>query len=240
MKTEHVFEAVNIVKRFGRSTVLSGIDLTLGKGEFLTVFGANGAGKTTFLKIAASLLYPSEGNILLNGKDVRKTGESIRADLGFISHDTFLYQNLTASENLRFFASMYDLENIEELIENNLKAVALNNRADDIVRGYSRGMQQRLTIARAFMHDPSLLLLDEPYTGLDSFASGILNKLLGLFRNSDRTGILTTHNIEQGYDIATSVAVLHKGRIIYYSPTKDVTLEEFKRIYINLMEENDN
>jgi len=234
-----LFEAKNIIKRYGNATALSGIDIRLNRGEFMTIFGANGAGKTTFLKIAASLLQPTDGTVLIRGKKLDRSDSQSRSDLGYIAHETFLYPNLTARENLRFYASLYSVENHSPRIDEMLDAVGLLHRADDVVRSFSRGMLQRLTIARAFLHNPSLLLFDEPYTGLDTHASGILNELLQSMSAGDRAGIMTTHNIEQGFDIATHVAILHRGKIQYVLPTKETTKQDFKRTYIELMQQDE-
>ena len=205
------------------------------EGDFIIIFGPNGAGKTTFLKIAAMLTAPTEGSIFFRGKNIRDAGSSARSEVGFITHSTFLYKNLTARENLQFYGRMYRLKNLDEQIGAKLEAVGLLERADDPVQNFSRGMLQRLTIARAFLHNPFILLLDEPYTGLDRTASEILNKLLRSFIADRRAGLMTTHNIDQGYDIATHAAVLHKGQIQFFSNTKNITKEEFTAKYSEIV-----
>lgn len=230
-----VFKAQGLIKRFGRLTALNGIDLEVHRGDFVALFGANGAGKTTFLKIASMLMSLSEGELFFNGKPIKDSDDKARNMIGFIAHSTFHYNNLTARENLRFYGGMYDIQDIEEKITKQLESVGLLHRADDLAGGFSRGMLQRLSIARAFLHDPSILLLDEPYTGLDKSASEMLNGLLSSYNTADRAGIMTTHNLDQGYDIATHVGILHKGKIQYFARTSDISKEEFSNKYSEIV-----
>ena len=229
------FEAKKINKYFGRLKVLSGINLKLKPGEFITIFGSNGAGKTTFLKIIVMLLKPNSGNIDLNGVNVNNNPEKFRKDIGFISHNTFLYNELTASENLKFFGKLYNVENCEERINYTLEKVGLQHRKDDIVRNFSRGMQQRLTIARAFLHNPLLLLLDEPYTGLDQKASTILNQILNSYHSEGKIAIITTHNIAHGMEIADRIAVLNNGSLVYENRKEMINVDEFKNVYMKIV-----
>jgi len=235
--SQFLFEARKITKRFGHFSALYSIDMQLRAGDFVTIFGANGAGKTTFLKIAATLMHPTEGTIYFHGKSIRDNGLSARSQIGYIAHNTFLYKNLTARENLRFYGKMYSCDGLDQLIEEKLDSVGLLKRADDPVRSFSRGMQQRLTIARAFLHNPSILLLDEPYTGLDAAASEILNHLLTGLNTEKCAWIMTTHNIDQGFDIATHVAILHKGRLKFFQSTGRIPKEEFKTKYLEIVHE---
>lgn len=234
-----VFEAKNIVKRFGRTTVLKGINLKINAGDFITLFGANGAGKTTFLRISSMLLSSTEGEIFYKNKNIKEAGNEARKNIGFIAHNTFLYNNLSARENLRFYGKMFNMDNhetkLENIIEGKLKAVGLFERADDLVHGFSRGMMQRLTIARAFLHDPAVMFFDEPYTGLDRGASEILNNLIRSFYGSNNAGIMTTHNLEQGYDIATHVAIMNKGKIEFMAPTTEISKIDFAGKYMELV-----
>ncbi len=235
MQKNIVFEAKNIVKRFGRSTALRGINLQVAEGDFISIFGANGVGKTTFLKISAKLLSPSEGEIFFKGKNINEAGNAARKEIGFIAHDTFLYRSLTARENLRFYGRMYQTPELDSVIDSTLKSVGLYERGDDLITGFSRGMQQRLTIARAFLHNPTILLLDEPYTGLDRAASEILNGLIKSFYSSKNAGIMTTHNLDQGYDIASHVVVMNKGKVEFISATKDISKKDFGEIYMKIV-----
>ena len=163
-----------VIKRFGAMTALRGIDLELQRGHCLGIFGPNGAGKTTLLRILATLVRPSAGTVCIAGYDAVKEAEKVRPLLGVLSHRTFLYSHLTASENLRFYGRMFGIQKLSERIAEVLQVVDLEAHAHQLVRTYSRGMQQRLAIARTILHYPKLLLLDEPYTGLDQHAASRL------------------------------------------------------------------
>ncbi len=229
------FEVRKINKYFGRFRVLSDINLKLGAGEFLTIFGANGAGKTTLLRVFAGLLKQDSGNIYIDGIDADNEPEKLRKSIGFISHNTFLYNDLTAYENLRFFGQLYDIEEYESQIENVLNRVGLQKRASEPVRNFSRGMQQRLAIARAFLHNPSLLLLDEPYTGLDQRASAVLNQILEGVHKENKNAVITTHDINQGLEIADKVAVIDRGCIVYNESKEALNTDNFKDLYIKIV-----
>ena len=230
-----VLRAQSLIKRFGRFSALKDLNLTINKGDFVTILGPNGAGKTTFLKIAAMVMVPSEGTLFYNDQPVNKVNDAIRKQIGFISHDTYLYHNLTARENLMFFGKLYDVPDLMSRIDKQLEIVGLSERADDEVGKFSRGMQQRLTIARAFLHDPSLVLLDEPYTGLDKNASEILNAMIQAYSSAERAGIMTTHNIEQGYAIATHVAIIRKGELKYFSAAHEISKQELSDRYSEIV-----
>ncbi|MFZ5640885.1 MAG: ABC transporter ATP-binding protein, partial [Bacillota bacterium] len=196
-----MIKAVNLSKKIGAKTILRDINLHIPKGRFVTVFGPNGAGKSTLLKTLALLMKPSTGEIVINGFDARKEPAAISKQLGVISHQTFLYENLTARENLQFYGRMYDVPNLRDRIYEVLNQVGLEFSLNDPVRTFSRGMQQRLAIARAILHDPAVLFLDEPYTGLDPHAIQILNRVLARLNNDNRTVFMITHNFEEGLDI---------------------------------------
>ena len=229
-----IFKAENINKFFGRVRVLCDINLKLREGQFLTIFGANGAGKTTLLKIIATLLRPNSGNIYINGIDINKDSERLRKDIGFISHNTFLYNTLTAYENLKLFGMLYNVKNPDEQVKYVLNKVGLLRRSSEAIRNFSRGMHQRLAVARAFLHNPSLLLLDEPYTGLDQKASTVLNQILKNLHDEGKTAIITTHNIEQGLEIADKVAVLSRGYVVYEKSKNEINIDEFKKLYTEI------
>ena len=226
-----IFEAKCINKYFGRERVLSDVNISLGDGEFLALFGANGAGKTTFLRIIACLAKPDSGGVFFNGSNVNEDTDSFRKSVGFVSHSTLLYRSLTAYENLRIFGKLYNVENLEERIKDVLDAVGLLNRASEPIRNFSRGMLQRLTIGRAIIHNPSFLLFDEPYTGLDQKASDVMNKILREVHSEGKMAIITTHNIELGLQAADRVAVLRKGSIVYEDKRKHIDSGEFKKMY---------
>src|SRR4029079_19201027 len=178
------------------------------------LFGSNGAGKTTFLKVAAGLMRPTKGSLCIEGFDVAKNAEETRRRIGFLSHNTFVYRDLSPLENLKFFCRLYGVSDSEERLLELLKRVDLAQRANEPVRAFSRGLQQRVGIARALLHDPSLILLDEPYTGLDAKAVAMLNNILDEFVAAGRTVLLTTHDLEQGLRGATRVVIMDRGKVV--------------------------
>lgn len=225
--------AENITKKIGSKTILREINLNIAKGEFVTVFGPNGAGKTTLLKILSMLMKPSSGSLFINGSNAKEESTKTRGQIGVISHQTFLYDNLTAYENLEFYGRMYGVENLKERIFDVLNEVGLEFSLNDPVRTFSRGMQQRLAIARATIHQPEILFLDEPYTGLDQQAIEILNSVLGKLSIKDRTVFMITHNFEQGLDLSDKVLIISKGRIIYERKAAGLMPNEMRDVYIN-------
>lgn len=227
-----MLKATNLTKKIGSKTILQGIDLAIPKSQFVTVFGPNGAGKSTLLKILALLMKPSTGEIIINGFDAKKDPVAISKQLGVISHQTFLYENLTARENLHFYGRMYDVPHLGDRIYEVLNQVGLEFSLNDPVRTFSRGMQQRLAIARAILHDPAVLFLDEPYTGLDPHAIQILNSVLASLNSDNRTIFMITHNFEEGLDITDRVLFLVKGRIVYDGDNKTLTRDDLKQLYL--------
>lgn len=227
-----MIKATGLTKKIGSKTILRGIDLHIPKSQFVTVFGPNGAGKSTLLKTLALLMKPSTGEIVINGFDAQKDPVAISKQLGVISHQTFLYENLTARENLRFYGRMYDVPDLNDRIYDVLNQVGLEFSLNDPVRTFSRGMQQRLAIARAILHDPAVLFLDEPYTGLDPHAIQILNSVLAKLNNDNRTIFMITHNFEEGLDITDRVLFVVKGRIVYDGDNKALTRDDLKDLYL--------
>jgi heme exporter protein A len=202
----------------------------------LTLFGPNGAGKTTLIRIVASLTRPTAGLVKVRGLDLGKAATSVRRHIGLISHNPLLYADLTPDENLRFFARMYDLTadgsgSVSDRIDAVLGQVGLAARRRDPVRTFSRGMVQRLAIARAILHDPEIMLLDEPYTGLDLQAADMLRSVLQELAASNRTVILTTHNLEQGLEMCDRAAILHQGKLAWQGAREGLDLAGMKAIY---------
>jgi heme exporter protein A len=173
-----MIEVRHLVKTFGVKPVLRGLDFNVDPGEFVALLGPNGAGKTTFLRILATLSRPKMGEVRVAGYSLPAQAAAVRQRLGVVSHQPLLYGDLNAEENLQFYARMYALVDFESRVKNVLKMVGLYRRRRDLVREFSRGMQQRLAIARAILHDPQILLFDEPHTGLDQDASAMLDGLL--------------------------------------------------------------
>ncbi len=208
-----MIEVKKLVKRFGLKTVLRGVDFEVQPGEFVALLGPNGAGKTTFLRILASLSRPSMGNVDIAGFRLPKEAAAVRARLGVVSHLPLLYEDLTAEENLTFYARMYGITDYEARITEVLEMVGLENRRKDLVRTFSRGMQQRLAIGRAVLHDPDVMLFDEPYTGLDQDASSMLDGVLQTVAGQGRTVVMTSHDLARAEDLATRFDILSRGVI---------------------------
>ena len=237
-QVEHIIEVKGLVKKFGFKTVLRNVDLSLEKGDFLALFGHNGAGKTTLIRILCSLMRPTSGEILIAGLDPLHEREALCKTIGVISHQTFLYNNLSALENLRFYGKMYDVPDLKDRIETLLELVGLSEYQDEPVQTFSRGMQQRLSVARAIIHDPEMLFLDEPYTGLDQHGAEDLKKLLKKFRSQGKTILMTSHNIDRGLELCNQSAILKSGRLVYKEEMTSNLKDNFKQIYFNLTGEN--
>jgi len=202
-----------LVKRFGMKTVLRGLDFEVRPGEFVAILGPNGAGKTTFLRILSSLSRPSLGLVSVAGYRLPDQAAAVRARLGVVSHLPLLYGDLTAEENLRFFGRMYGISNPESRITEVLEMVGLESRRRDLVREFSRGMQQRLAIGRAVLHNPDVMLFDEPYTGLDQDASAMLDEVLRSVAAKGRTVVMTSHDLVRAEELATRFDILSRGVI---------------------------
>lgn len=211
-----------LVKRFGLKTVLRGLDFDVQPGEFVALLGPNGAGKTTFLRILASLSKPSLGDVKIAGYHLPGQAAQVRARLGVVSHLPLLYGDLTADENLRFYGRMYNIAGLEERITEVLEMVGLDMRRRDLVRTFSRGMQQRLAIGRAVLHDPDVVLFDEPYTGLDQDASAMLDEVLKTVAAKGRTVVMTSHDLARAEDLATRFDILSRGVILASAARKDL------------------
>lgn len=227
-------ESEDIRKTFGHFTALAGVTLNVEQGEFLALFGRNGAGKTTFLKIAATLVRYTHGTLRVQGVDISEEPEKARRHIGFLSHNTYLYRDLNPVENLRFFAQLYGLREPEARIQSLLDRVGLRRRVSDPVRAFSRGLHQRLGIARVMLHDPSIILLDEPYTGLDANAVEILNQMLDEAAAAGKTIILTTHDMEQGLRSATRAVIIDRGKIVFSGNGKDQGIRDAYATYIRV------
>ncbi|MDH5679296.1 MAG: heme ABC exporter ATP-binding protein CcmA [Nitrospinota bacterium] len=226
-------ELDQVVKRFGYMTAVDKISLTLEKGEFLTIFGPNGAGKTTLIRIMAGLTAATSGSARINGRPVQDHDDEARRDIGLISHQTFSYGQLTAMENLLFFARLYGVEDPSARCQALLEEVGLSKRSHEPVRSFSRGMVQRLSIARSLVHDPSILLLDEPFTGLDQHAAETLKRQLRRLKDERRTLVMITHNLEQGVALGTRVVLQVAGKIILDQPASTIDVKEFGQVYFN-------
>lgn len=218
-----------LTKTYGRFRALHRVDLDVAPGSFLALFGPNGAGKSTLLGIIAGLVRPSRGQVFLNGEEITKDrDESLGQRIGVLSYQTYLYDELTVLENLRFYGKLYGIDNHRERIEELLGTVGMASRSGSPVRTLSRGMRQRVALARALLHDPDVLLLDEPYSGLDQDALAILKTILA---GRNKTILLVTHDLARGLESADRVAILNRGRLVFEAGTRGLSQVEFERIY---------
>ena len=221
----------NLTKYYGRSTALRDFNLDIGAGECVAVFGRNGAGKTTFLRILAGLSRPSSGTFTINfPPDVKRT-RFARGAIGYLSHSMSLYPDLTAIENLRFFAGLMNAPADDDALIRRIEAVGLEGREFDPVRNYSRGMQQRLAIARAFLHDPAILLLDEPFTGLDRIGLEVLKNYIRRAGSEGKTCVMTLHDPALGYELADRLVIIEKGAAALDVSKLSLTLDAFMEKY---------
>lgn len=219
-----------IEKRFGARRVLKSVDFELPQGATLVIFGPNGAGKTTLLRILSTLDRPSKGTCEALGLSYKEQVDEVRGCIGFITHNPMLYLDLTARENLVLFARLYGVDDPDKAADEMLSLVELKHRANDKVRGFSRGMTQRIAIARAFINDPRIVFLDEPYSGLDPHAAGIVDRMLAESRQR-RTLVNVSHSLESGFAQASHVLLLAKGRQVLFSEQSQLEYNEFKNVY---------
>ncbi len=229
-------EARGLVREYGSVVAVAGIDLALQRGEFLTVFGPNGAGKSSLLGMLAGSLRPTRGEVLVNGATLDFGAVDLRRNIGVLSHEGFLYAQLTVEENLRFYGRLYGLGDLDRRIPERLSHVRLTERASSLVGQLSHGMRQRLALARALLHDPDVVLLDEPYTGLDPSAAAILRGVLTELRDGHRSVVMVTHNLREGLALASRVAVQVRGRFAWQGIGDEVETNDFERLYHRVVE----
>ena len=226
-----MIEVKKLLKRFGLKTVLRGLDFHVDPGEFVVLLGPNGAGKTTFLRILASLSRPSLGQVSIAGHILPEQAAEVRRTLGVVSHLPLLYGDLTAEENLIFYGRMYDLPNVDSRVDEVLHLVGLDHRRRDLVRTFSRGMQQRLAIGRAVLHDPVVMLFDEPYTGLDQDASSMLDDVLRNVAARGRTVVMTSHDLARAEELGSRFDVLSRGLIAASCTQKELSTSNLLTFY---------
>lgn len=220
--------AAGLSRAFGTLHAVRGVDLAVSAGETLVVAGPNGAGKSTLLRLLAGVMRPTAGEIRLLGRPVRPADHASRRAIGLVSHHSFLYDDLSLLENLTFAARLYGLSDPVARARAALAEAGLESRADDSPRALSRGMQQRASIARALLHDPALLLLDEPFSGLDTGAAARLRGALARRAGSGRAAIVVTHHLAEAWELATRVAVLSAGRWVM-DEVRSGALDDFLR-----------
>jgi len=226
-----MIEVRRLVKRFGLKTVLKDLNFQVDGGEFVALLGPNGAGKTTFLRILASLSRPALGDVRIAGFRLPGQAAVVRHILGVVSHQPLLYGDLSAEENLQFYGKMYNVSGVEKRTAEVLELVGLTSRRRDLVRTFSRGMQQRLAIGRAVLHDPEVMLFDEPHTGLDQDASLMLDNVLREVAARGRTVVMTSHDLARAADLASRFDVLSRGRIVASAQRSEISSEQLLGFY---------
>ena len=221
-------ELRDVSKQFGDFQALDGVSLRVEPGDSVLLYGPNGAGKTTMLRILSTLARPSEGTVLYAGADILADPSAAKSAIGFVSHTTFLYGELSARENLSFAGKLFGLANVSERMASVLELFRLRERAETPVRELSRGYQQRVTLARAFLHDPPFILLDEPFTGLDAASTQSLESVLRTLPEQGKALIFSTHDFEQGRSIARRIVALEAGKVRYDGPMGTAPLEALR------------
>ncbi|MBI4164440.1 MAG: ABC transporter ATP-binding protein [Acidobacteria bacterium] len=211
-------ELRNVSKYFGDLAALRDVTLRIEIGESIFIYGPNGAGKTTLLRTLCTLARPAEGHALFNGEEIHSNPAAARARIGFVSHATFLYGDLTARENLKLAGTLFGLTALKERVAAALATFSIEDRADEPIRKLSRGLQQRATLARALLHDPDFILLDEPFTGLDAASVEKLEALLRRLPGEGKTVVFSTHNFDQGASLARRLVVMAAGRVQFDGP----------------------
>jgi heme exporter protein A len=234
--TDALITVDKLDKTFGARWALRGVSFRVAPGEIVALVGPNGAGKTTLLRILATLARPNAGQIMIGKISLTQHANAARSAIGFVGHQTFMYDDLTAEENLRFFAQLYDLSNIPERVRTVARQVGIEHRLPDITRTLSRGLQQRLTLARMLLHDPVVLLLDEPYTGLDKTAADMLDRIMVQAKGEGRGILFSTHDLERGLAVADRALVMRNGRLVHDLPHTDWRdLSGFMEIYARVL-----
>ncbi len=229
-------EVEDLRKDLGSAAILRGVNLRVPSNSSVIIIGPNGAGKTTLLRILATLSRPSGGRVRIDGLDLEHFDLTIRQRIGFASHQTYLYGDLSSLENLRFYGGMYGVHDLEHRITELLEQFGLADRREHLVRTLSRGMQQRLSLARALLHHPKIVLLDEPYAGLDRRAVDALANTLCELHTQGCTALLTTHELERGMQMTDRVALMVAGRIVFEAPTQTLSSKQLQTTYAEYTE----
>ena len=226
-----VISVRKLTKNYGRFRALHRVDLDISRGTFVALFGPNGAGKSTLLSIISGLVRPSQGIVMVDGVDISQHSDGFRGQhIGVLSFNTYLYDEMTVMENLRFYGDLYQIKNPKDRIEELLNTVGMESRSGSPVGTLSQGMRQRVALARSLLHDPDILLLDEPYSGLDQDALIMLKMVLA---ERNKTVLLVTHDLPRGLESADRVAILNRGRLVFDAGAVDLTIDEFEQTYRN-------
>ncbi|MBF0286615.1 MAG: heme ABC exporter ATP-binding protein CcmA [SAR324 cluster bacterium] len=221
--TSPLIDLHNVSKRFGYRTIFKNINLSILQGDFALLVGNNGAGKTTLLQIICSLMRPSQGEIYFKGKKYTEAGGLLRKSIGTISHDSRLYGDLTAAENLKLFGNLYSVQNLSKQIENALEIVELGYAKQLPVRTFSSGMTKRLSIARLILYQPEFLILDEPYTGLDQHSIKLFQQYLASYIQQGGTALMVSHQFALGLELSNRVIVLQQNQISHDLPASETS-----------------
>lgn len=234
LSDEPIISVRGLTRTFNDFLALRGVDIDVSAGERVAVLGPNGAGKTTLLKVLSSALTSSSGEVTIKSKRIKDKNPEVRRNIGVVSHQTFLYQELTAYENFTFYCRMYDVTDREQRIKEIIDRVGMTPRLHDRVSTLSRGMQQRLSIGRALLHKPEILLLDEPDTGLDWHSLSSLWDIINNEEGVDRTIIFTTHNLNRGCTLGNRVVFMNRGKIVHDIPGSELNTGNIEEIYVRL------
>ena len=229
--TSRAIEASQLGRSFRSVHALRDVTFRISQGECVAVLGPNGAGKSTLLRVLSTLIRPTTGSASVAGWDVQRDPDAVRRAIGFAAHQPMLHGELSAEENLLFYANLFGIDSANDRGRDLLTRVELYSRRHDLARTFSRGMQQRLTLARCLIHSPSVLLLDEPYTGLDQSAAMILNDLLGQLRSQGCTTILTTHDLTWVSGMLDQVLILNRGRLLCQLPVQGASAQVLSQVY---------
>ena len=224
-------EAVSLVRTFGGLRAVDGVSFQLQPGELLAVFGPNGAGKTTLLRMLGGVMRPNAGHVRVAGAPADVGSRNWRHRVGIVSHQSLLYGELTTTENLLFYGRLFGLTDLKTRIPERLASMGLSDRARTPVGELSHGLKQRVALARALLHDPEVVLLDEPYTGLDPHASAVLREQLASLKDGRRTVVLVTHNLKQGLELADRVAIQVQGRFASVTDSASLDLAGLEALY---------
>jgi len=219
-------------KVFGTRKALDRVSFDVPEGAFLSIFGPNGAGKSTLVRILATLSRPTSGTVTVLGENALEHPDSVRAKVGVISHNSMLYGDMTAEENLMLMARLHGIDEPEVRVRALLKSVELEHRRFDVVRTFSRGMTQRLSIARALINDPALVILDEPYSGLDPHAVEIFDTLIAHVKEG-RTFVMVSHDLAKGFAMCTHALVIANGRVVVFDERENFEFDTFSRLYLD-------
>jgi len=228
-----LIKADNITKKFGRRIVLNNVNFEIEKGDCLTIFGPNGVGKTTLIRILSTMMSPTKGDVIVEGQKAAMDPIKVRRQIGVISHNPFLYAELTAYENLRFYGKLYQVSDIDNRIDELLELVELSERKHDVVGTFSKGMMQRISIARALLHKPTILFLDEPHSGLDPHAAEILDNTVKQLRKDNTTLIMATHNLDKGLQLASRVIILSPKGIVLNERANNIDASKIRQVYLD-------